>query len=162
MKGWSHIPLILGRIRPSKRLPSTQVLSQCAATREGTVHMLVFLLKWLCTFEMLIPEAGVKLPLWLNDYIARSSDVRPFQYCFGSTRCCHLSCTRIAVHPLPVRMSLINLITFISIWRPPITSTKLSSPKISGQYCSTMQWLVHGFNWPGRRCWIALADSFIA
>ena len=45
MKGRSDIPLILGMLRPSKRLTrpskrltSTQVLSQCAAMRGGTVQ----------------------------------------------------------------------------------------------------------------------------
>ena len=28
MKGWSDIPLILGRLRPSKRLTSTQAISE--------------------------------------------------------------------------------------------------------------------------------------
>ena len=49
MKGRSDIPLILGRLRPSKRLTrpskrlaSTQVLSQCAAMRGGTVQPINF------------------------------------------------------------------------------------------------------------------------
>ena len=36
MKGRSDIPRIIGRLRPSKRLTSTQVLSQCAAMGVGT------------------------------------------------------------------------------------------------------------------------------
>ena len=35
MKGRSDVPLIQGRLRPSKRLNSTQVVSQCAAMRGG-------------------------------------------------------------------------------------------------------------------------------
>ena len=38
MKGRSDIPLILGKFRPSEPLTSTQVLSQCAAIRGGTVQ----------------------------------------------------------------------------------------------------------------------------
>ena len=54
MKGWSHIPLIMGRIRPSKRLTSTwRYLAYVGLPAQVII----------CTFEMLIPEAGVKLPL---------------------------------------------------------------------------------------------------
>ena len=42
MKGQSDIPLILGRLRPSKWLTSTQVLSQSAAMRGGTVQPIDF------------------------------------------------------------------------------------------------------------------------
>ena len=38
MKGRSEKTLILGRLRHSKRLNRTQVLSQCAAMRGGTVQ----------------------------------------------------------------------------------------------------------------------------
>ena len=42
MKGRADIPLILGMLRPSKRLTSTQdlVLSQCAAMPEGTINFI--------------------------------------------------------------------------------------------------------------------------
>ena len=40
MKRRSDTPLYLGRIMPSKRLKSTQVLSQCAAMRGGTVQLI--------------------------------------------------------------------------------------------------------------------------
>ena len=39
MKGRSDIPLILGRLRPSKRLTSIQVLCQCPAMCVGTCAM---------------------------------------------------------------------------------------------------------------------------
>ena len=42
MKGLSDIPLILGRLRPSKQLTSTQVLSQCAARPGGIVQPINF------------------------------------------------------------------------------------------------------------------------
>ena len=38
MQGWSDIPLILGRLRPSRWLTSTQELSQCAA-RSAQRHL---------------------------------------------------------------------------------------------------------------------------
>ena len=37
-QGWFDIPLILGRLRPSKRLSSTHVLSQCATLRGGSLQ----------------------------------------------------------------------------------------------------------------------------
>ena len=43
MKGRSDVPLILGRLRPSKPLTSTQVLSQCAAMHGGTEAAYQFL-----------------------------------------------------------------------------------------------------------------------
>ena len=42
MKGWSDIKLILGRLRPFKRLTSTHVLSQCAAIHGETVQPINF------------------------------------------------------------------------------------------------------------------------
>ena len=42
MKGRSDISLILGRLRPSKQLTSTQVSSLCAAMRGGTMQPINF------------------------------------------------------------------------------------------------------------------------
>ena len=42
MKGRFNIPRILDRLRPSERLTSTQLLSQCAAMCGSTVHAINF------------------------------------------------------------------------------------------------------------------------
>ena len=61
MKGQSHIPRILRRIRPSKRLTSAKSVRSYMWRCHAYVGLPAQVI--ICTFEMLITEAGVKLSL---------------------------------------------------------------------------------------------------